>query len=217
MVDFGQAGPTRLEDVMRCQTCGEDLREGARFCPTCGTPSQPTAAPAAPTVQIRCSGGESVAGPPPAESVPAPVSRAPEPTARPARDPGAGYDPVGPTRPATQAPPRPVVTASAGGAGGSTMMAGLTTPTSGDFRTLFERLQRLARLDTSVFAEVYADTAATIPVAVLAAVVFVISGLGGMLYIASGIGFDVYGRIAQSSGEFFLRSVIIGTIFGIAM
>ncbi|MGH2585818.1 MAG: hypothetical protein ACRDJE_12975, partial [Dehalococcoidia bacterium] len=45
-----------------------------------------------------------------------------------------------------------------------------------------------------------------------------ISGLGGMLFINSLFGFDLYGSRAadgHSAGEFFLLSVILGTILGL--
>jgi len=211
---------------MRCQTCGEELREGARFCPTCGTPTQPGEAQTPPTVQIRRTppqpGGQSpeatVVVPPAAveqDQEPSAAEPPPEPAPRPGRDPGAGYDPVGPPRPAASqsGARRPAgASSTARPAGGLS----LTAPSSADFNTLVQRLLRLARLDTSVFGELYADASATIPVAIFAAIVLVISGLGGMLFINSLVGFDFY-RLGDGhgAGEFFLLSVILGTILGL--
>ena len=105
-----------------------------------------------------------------------------------------------------------------------------------DFTVLFQRLRRLARLDTSVFADIYADARATVPVVVFAAVALLLSGLGGMIYIATlsigdqvpsfarelGVrqpsGFDLYkSATGHGAGEFFLLSVVLGTVFGLAM
>lgn len=244
---------------MRCQTCGEELREGARFCPTCGTPSQPGVATTPPTVQIRRTNPEPAQAPPPPDANPlqqtvaTPITRggspaadtptdapdmqqtvaatpddltgtgeetivAPPPQASPRmeRDPGAGYDPVGPPRRAPRsgagtensAPPPPR---------SATAMPRMSA-SSADFTTLLQRLTRLLRLDTSVFAELYNDSAATLPVAIYAAVVLLLSGLGGMFYISSLFGFETYEFVGgSSSGEFFLRSIILGTVFGLIM
>jgi hypothetical protein len=221
---------------MRCQTCGEELREGARFCPTCGTPTQPGGATTPPTVQIRRSSAESAESPPASDpespamqqtvaAAPQDISGAadetivappPEPAPRAERDPGAGYDPVGPPRRA------PGPGAGAASAAQSSRRSEASMPkmsaSSADFNTLVQRLLRLLRLDTSVFAELYADTAATIPVAIYAAAVLILSGLGGMFYISSQFGFDTYEFIGgSSSGEFFIRSIILGTVFGLVM
>ncbi|MGH2587137.1 MAG: zinc-ribbon domain-containing protein, partial [Dehalococcoidia bacterium] len=167
---------------MRCQTCGEELREGARFCPTCGTPTQPGAAQTPQTVQIRRAPPQpsdqspeaTVVVPPAAEEQRQEPSaeRPSEPAPRPSRDPGAGYDPVGPPRPtASQSGARRTAGASSTvrSAGGLS----LTAPSSADFNTLIQRLLRLARLDTGVFGELYADAGATIPVAIFAAIVLI--------------------------------------------
>jgi hypothetical protein len=142
------------------------------------------------------------------------VAPPPEPS-RASRDPGAGYDPVGPPRtpprtgdpdPGVAPPPRAESTKP-------TMSA-----SSADFNTLIQRILRLFRLDTSVFAELYSDNAATIPVAVYAAAVLLISGLGGMFFISSQFGFDTYEFVGGSSaGEFFLRSVVLGTVLALVM
>ena len=207
---------------MRCQTCGEELREGARFCPTCGTPTGGAAPVTPPTIQIR----RPSASPPgaPSDSASPDVSAEEEPTARVepprlTRDPGAGYDPVGPPRTAPgvrSARPAPSSSGTVRPGG----RAAFAAPTSADFNTLVQRLGRLARLDTSVFGEVYADRSATIPAAVFGAVVLLISGIGGMLLIANSIGFDIYGSEfadGHGAGEFFLLSVILGTAIGLAM
>src|SRR5262249_41344682 len=76
---------------------------------------------------------------------------------------------------------------------------------------------RLFKMDTSVFEEVYRDTAASIPVAVYVAVVLLISGLGGYFYINDKLGFDVYKHVGHSAGSFFLLSIILGTVFGLLM
>ncbi|MGD9889995.1 MAG: zinc-ribbon domain-containing protein [Dehalococcoidia bacterium] len=215
---------------MRCQTCGEELREGARFCPTCGTPSPSPTATTPPTVQIRRGAPEST--PPPAESpamqqtvaaAPSEISGSgdetivappPEP-ARAARDPGAGYDPVGPPRtpprsgdaaPRATPPPR------------ATSTPPQISASAADFNTLLQRVIRLLRLDTSIFAELYSDNAATIPVVAYAAAVLLLSGLGGMFFISSQFGFDTYEFVGGSSGsEFFLRSIVLGTVLALVM
>ena len=206
---------------MRCQTCGEELREGARFCPTCGTPTGAAAPVTSPTIQIRRPSASSPGAP--SESASQDAGAEEEPTARiepprVSRDPGAGYDPVGPPRPAPGVRSTRTVSPSRGAprAGG----LGLAPPSSADFSTLFQRIGRLVRMDTSVFGEVYADRSATVPAAIFGAVVLLISGIGGMLLVANSIGFDIYGSEfadGHGTGEFFLLSVILGTAIGLAM
>ena len=226
---------------MRCQTCGEELREGARFCPTCGTPTAAADPLTPPTVQIRRpqappTDDEPVAPytsepayapepatEPPTEPLTPPVA-APSPRA--SRDPGAGYDPTGSSRPAPQsvrtttvAPARARPDSDQGGGGSAPRLgsAALGAPTSADFNRLRERVTRLLRFDTSVFGEVYKDTSATVSVAIFAAIVLLLSGLGGYLFIANSIGFDRYELVAHGSGEFFFRSILLGTIFGLVL
>jgi hypothetical protein len=203
---------------MRCATCGEELREGARFCPTCGTPAAESAAQAARApapMHVERPVDPAAAARGAAPSVPAeqPAQRPPTasvpPPRRVARDPGAGYDPTGASPYGPNAGRAPTAPSAAGGAP--------TAVSGADFTVLFQRLGRLARLDTGVFAEIYADARATVPVAVFAAVVLLLSGLGGFMFIASAFGFDVYRRIASGSGEFFFRSMLLGTIFALAM
>lgn len=205
---------------MQCQTCGEELRDGARFCPTCGTPTAAGGASATPpTIQIRrpgaASGVSAGAVPPDATAEEQATARVEPP--RLSHDPGAGYDPVGPPRTAPGVRPRPAAPRSTPTAAGGSAFA---APTSADFSTLFRRLTRFLRLDTSVFGELYADRSATIPAAIFGAVVLLISGIGGMLLIANSIGFDIYGSEfadGHGTGEFFLLSVLLGTVFALAM
>jgi hypothetical protein len=205
---------------MQCQTCGEELREGARFCPTCGTPTATGGASVTPpTIQIRRPSTSAPVAPP--DLAPPELTAEEQTTARVepprlSRDPGAGYDPVGPPRVAPGVRPARPPASSGGSAGGSAFVA----PTSADFNTLLRRIGRLLRLDTSVFGEVYADRSATIPAAIFGAVVLLISGIGGMLLIANSIGFDIYGSEfgdGHGAGEFFLLSVFLGTVIALAM
>ena len=215
---------------MRCQTCGEELREGARFCPTCGTPTPTPAAGGEPltqpTIQVprsALSGTGGVPEPPAPRQAPEPVpSRASEP-GRAGRDPGADYNPVGPPRPAAQSarttvtPGRGAATGAASAAGGAPRMA---APSSADLGRVWRGFLRLLRLDTSVFGEVYADASAMVPVAIFAAAVLVLSGLGGMLFISSLYdGFDVYDELLDRHGsaEFFFLSVLLGTLLALVM
>lgn len=78
-----------------------------------------------------------------------------------------------------------------------------------DFAILADRLQRLVRLDTSVFQEVRQDNSATIPAVTVAIASTVLAGIGGWLWWA----LQDYGN----SGEVFLKSVILGSIFSVAL
>jgi len=77
-----------------------------------------------------------------------------------------------------------------------------------DVNSLIQRLKRLALLDTTVFDEVRTDTNSTIPAIVVVAVATLLSGIGGWLFY-----------LAQSfhpnSGEFFMKSAILGSILAI--
>jgi len=78
-----------------------------------------------------------------------------------------------------------------------------------DFQALTSRLLRLARLDTTVFDEVKADPAATIPALVVAVAATLLAGVGGWLWWI----FQDFGN----SGEVFVKSVILGGIFSVAL
>jgi hypothetical protein len=157
---------------------------------------------AAPPPDISGAGDATVVAPPP------------EPP-RAGRDPGAGYDPVGPPR----TPPRAGdAAANVAPPPRATAAAPKLSVSSADFNTMIQRMLRLLRLDTSVFAELYQDSAATIPVAIYAAAVLLLSGIGGMFFIASQFSFDTYEFVGGSSaGEFFLRSVVLGTVLALVM
>jgi hypothetical protein len=221
---------------MRCQTCGEELREGARFCPTCGTPTQAGAPTTPQTIQIRRTTSSSQQSPeaaaapseeetqrpvdtdrvpdPPEDVTQPSMPRTSEPSGRMHRDPGAGYDPVGPPRQAPQS--RRGGAAPPTGAAQPTGARQFSTPSSTEFNVLIQRLMRLLRLDTSVFGELYADRSATIPAATFAIAVMLLSGIGGMLYISTRFGFDNYEFAGGAGGgEFFIRSVILGAVFGL--
>ena len=205
---------------MRCANCGEELREGAKFCPTCGVPTTQTVpVTGAPTVQVvrpadpaRARATAAPPAPPASpEATPTPeetTSRSRDTSAAARRDPGADYDPTG----ASAEPSRPARTRAAARAPSRPSMI-----SGADFATLWQRLVRLFRLDTEVFADVYKDSSATIPIAVFVAALFVIAGVGGFLYIGQAFGFEQYEVRGNSAGEFFLRSVILGTVFGLLM
>lgn len=78
-----------------------------------------------------------------------------------------------------------------------------------DLGVLADRLQRLLRLDTRVFEEVRQDPAATVPAIVVVAASTVLAGVGGWLWwIIQDFG---------DSGKVFLQSVILGSIFSVAL
>ncbi len=78
-----------------------------------------------------------------------------------------------------------------------------------DLAILSDRLQRLLRLDTSVFDEVRQDPAATTPAVFVAAVSTLLAGLGGWLWWqVKGFG---------DGGKVFLQSVILGSVFSVAL
>jgi hypothetical protein len=78
-----------------------------------------------------------------------------------------------------------------------------------DWQALSDRLLRLARLDTSVFDEVKGDPAATLPAIVVAAAATFLAGIGGWLWWI----FQDF----QDSGEIFVKSVILGGVFSVAL
>lgn len=77
-----------------------------------------------------------------------------------------------------------------------------------DVNSLIQRLRRLAMLDTTVFDEVKGDTNSTIPAIVVVAVATLLSGIGGWLFFISQASH-------YKSGEFFLKSAILGSILAI--
>ena len=77
-----------------------------------------------------------------------------------------------------------------------------------DVNSLIQRLKRLAMLDTTVFDEVKGDTNSTIPAIVVVAVATLLSGIGGWLWFLSQ-------SYHAKSGEFLLKSAIIGSILSI--
>lgn len=78
-----------------------------------------------------------------------------------------------------------------------------------DFQALTNRLLRLARLDTSVFDEVKADPTATVPALIVAVAATFLAGVGGWLWWI----FQDF----HNSGEIFVKSVILGSIFSVAL
>ena len=76
-----------------------------------------------------------------------------------------------------------------------------------DVNSLMQRLRRLAMLDTTVFDEVRGDKNSTIPAIVVVAVATLLSGVGGWLWYIS--------ETDYKSGEFFLKSAIMGSILAI--
>jgi Yip1 domain len=77
-----------------------------------------------------------------------------------------------------------------------------------DVNSLMQRLRRLAMLDTTVFDEVKSDTNSTIPAIVVVAVATLLAGIGGWL-------FNIEQTYHYSSGQFFLKSAILGSILAI--
>lgn len=79
-----------------------------------------------------------------------------------------------------------------------------------DTNALLMRVRRLAMLDTSVFDEVRMDATATIPALIIVIASIFLFALGGWFWFVSNDYFFYTG-----SGEFFLKSVIIGTIIAV--
>ena len=78
-----------------------------------------------------------------------------------------------------------------------------------DLAILTDRLQRLFRLDTSVFEEVRRDPAATVPAMAVVASSTVLSGIGGWLWwLVQDFG---------DAGKVLAQSVILGTVFSVAL
>ena len=77
-----------------------------------------------------------------------------------------------------------------------------------DVNSLMQKLRRLAMLDTTVFDEVKGDTNSTIPAIVVVAVATLLSGIGGWLFYISQ-------SYHYKSGEFFVKSAILGSILTI--
>lgn len=103
---------------------------------------------------------------------------------------GAGFNPTGMGR----APRRP-------------------SPGGLDFNQAVARLQRLARLDTSVFRDARDDPTALVESLAVAAVAILLMALGGWLWVQ----FKFGGAFGIDTGRFFIRSVIFGTILGFGM
>ena len=78
-----------------------------------------------------------------------------------------------------------------------------------DFGVMLNRLQRLVRLDTSVFDEVRGDPSATIPAVAVAVVSTFLAGIGGWLWWS----LQDYG----DGGKVLIQSVILGTVFSVAL
>ncbi|HEY8489965.1 MAG TPA: hypothetical protein VIO14_03135 [Dehalococcoidia bacterium] len=89
------------------------------------------------------------------------------------------------------------------------MSQGGTNISGVDTQALFNRVLRVAQLDTSVFEEVKNDAAGTIPSIIVAAVAVVVASLGGLLWWVVNDGND--------TGEFLVRSVILGSAFAVAL
>jgi hypothetical protein len=79
-----------------------------------------------------------------------------------------------------------------------------------DVNVLMRRVQRLFQLDTSVFEEVRADRAATVPAVIVAAASMFLFGLGGWLWwLLQDYNYD--------TGEFLFKSVIVGGVFSLLL
>jgi hypothetical protein len=84
-----------------------------------------------------------------------------------------------------------------------------------DMNALMQRLRRLVMLDSSVFDEVRTDANATVPAVIIAVVSMFLFGLGGWLWYLFQ-DFDVVDEYV-SSGDVFLRSVILGSIIALVL
>jgi hypothetical protein len=79
-----------------------------------------------------------------------------------------------------------------------------------DINAVFERIMRLARLDTTVFDEVRDDERELIPSLVVAAISILLAGFGAFLWWT-------FSDYDDSVDSLFLNTVILGTIFAIVL
>ncbi len=82
--------------------------------------------------------------------------------------------------------------------------------TQADMQGMFNRLMRLARLDTTVFDEVRLDPGATVPAVIVVVVATLLAGVGGWLWWTMT---QSYG----DGGKVFIQSLILGSVFSIAL
>lgn len=78
-----------------------------------------------------------------------------------------------------------------------------------DFAILADRLQRLVRLDTSIFDEVKEDPSATLPAVFVMVASTLLAGVGGWLWWLT--------QDFGDSGKVFFQSVILGSVFSVAL
>jgi hypothetical protein len=78
-----------------------------------------------------------------------------------------------------------------------------------DLAILVDRLQRLLRLDTSVFDDVRHDTAATLPAFAVLVASTGLAGIGGWLWWAV--------QDFGDNGRVFVQSAVLGTLFSVAL
>jgi hypothetical protein len=83
-----------------------------------------------------------------------------------------------------------------------------------DPNVLMQRVRRLFTLDTSIFDEVRMDRSATIPAIIVAAGSIFVFALGGWLWWVIN-GPDNFEPYIDGAGEMLLKSVVLGTIFGV--
>ena len=177
---------------MECPSCGANLRDNAVFCSSCGhRVGGPTTV--TPTVQVPI--------PPREQPTPAVAPTAAGPS--PARDtePGPRFEAPRFEAPRPAPNPRPMP-----GLGGVRTSAAGANPTAA-----IGYLQRLLRLDTSIFRDARDDPGALIPSIVVVAVSLVLASLGSFLWAQFKIG-DLF-----NAGQFLLKSVLFGTLFGVAL
>jgi hypothetical protein len=78
-----------------------------------------------------------------------------------------------------------------------------------DANAMMQRLRRLATLDTTVFDEIRGDAASTVPAAIIAVASFFLAGIGGWLWWVI---VDI-----PESGDIFVKSTILGSLFAIGL
>lgn len=161
-------------------------------CPNCGASLRDNA--------VFCSSCGNRVGAPAAQGQPAPAPppQAWETTARSPAPPPAWEDPD----------------AGTGAAGGRRQPAfggGRLGAERPDIDALTGRLRRLMRLDTSVFREVRDDPAALVTSVIVVVAAVLLMALGGWLW------WVLQDVPLVSTGKLFVRSVIFGTVFGVAL